>query len=190
MRPVDHHIRSTVSESLKVRIDWIGEDGFDFDEPLQAAWLDRTLGSDSPYRADGDGRLTLHLMRAEQVVHVRGRVLVSLKAECVRCLGPAPLALDLPIEVALFPRGEEPEAAIDGEVANEDLGVSSYDEEEIDFASLVHDEVFLELPMNPVCTEKCAGLCPQCGTNLNEGRCSCVSEIDPRWQGLRGIKVD
>ena len=92
--------------------------------------------------------------------------------------------------LALFPRGEEPPAASDGEVADDDMGVGMYEGEEIDLAGLVRDEVFLELPMNLVCVDSCAGLCPQCGANLNEGRCTCVPEFDPRWQALRGLMLD
>jgi len=190
MRPSDHHIRSVEPKELKLHVESIGDLGYDLDEPLHAEWLAHTLGVESPYRPVGDGRLTLHLTRLDKVVHVRGRVRVALVSDCVRCLVPAKVELELPIEVALFPRGHEPAAAPDGEVASEDLGVSTYEQEEIDFASLVHDEVFLELPMNPVCNEQCSGLCPQCGVNLNEERCTCVAQVDPRWQSLRSASVD
>ena len=54
----------------------------------------------------------------------------------------------------------------------------------IDLGLLVRDAVVLELPMAPLCREDCAGLCPQCGANRNDGACGCVAPRDPRWANL------
>jgi uncharacterized protein len=54
----------------------------------------------------------------------------------------------------------------------------------IDLGPMVRDAVVLELPMAPLCREDCAGLCPQCGADRNEGPCSCVAPPDPRWANL------
>jgi uncharacterized protein len=43
--------------------------------------------------------------------------------------------------------------------------------------------------MKPLCTTACKGLCPQCGTNLNTGRCDCTAKwIDPRLEALKNLK--
>ncbi len=180
---------SAGADVFSVRIDRIGEEGHHLDEVVTPAWLANTLGRNSPYRPGGEGRVHLDLHLVEDVVHVRGRVRVAVVAQCSRCLTEVPMALDTPVEVALFPRGAEPPAAPDGELGEEDLGVATYEEGEVDLASVVHDEVFLELPMNPLCDEQCKGLCPSCGINLNEGVCSCAPATDPRWQALAGIKL-
>jgi uncharacterized protein len=177
-------------ESMKLRLDRIGDEGYELDAPVAVAWLDQALGKGSPFKADGDGRLVVRLDKVEEVVHVRGRARLKLKSHCSRCLGDVSLALDAPIEVALFPRGSEPEAGPDGEVASEDMGVASYDHEEIDLGGIVHDEVFLELPMTPVCSDDCQGLCQQCGQNLNEKTCDCEPAADPRWSALQHIKLN
>ena len=54
----------------------------------------------------------------------------------------------------------------------------------LDLAPLVRDALVLELPMAPLCRDDCAGLCPQCGANRNEGQCGCVAPRDPRWANL------
>jgi uncharacterized protein len=187
MKP--RHAHSALSPDLKVRVDRIPEEGLELDEPMTAEWLNGTLGG-SPFRAARPGRLRLSLSLVERAVHVRGRASVSLEGPCVRCLGPVSLALDVPIEVVVFPSGAEPAAGPEGELQSDDMGVATYDEETIELAGLVRDEVFLELPMSPVCAESCAGLCPRCGTNLNETRCACAPEADPRWQALAGLKID
>jgi len=39
-----------------------------------------------------------------------------------------------------------------------------------------------------LCRPDCAGLCPECGQNLNEGVCDCARDtIDPRLAVLRSM---
>jgi uncharacterized protein len=50
---------------------------------------------------------------------------------------------------------------------------------------VLRQALLLSLPMQPLCKPDCAGLCPICGQDLNQGPCDCVSvEIDPRWEKL------
>ena len=174
---------------MRIPIDKIGSDGLDLDEVLDVPWLKQALGQGAPFAPAGRGRLTVHLDRIDDVVRLSGRARIELEAQCSRCLGPVPLAIDTPIEVALFPQGGEPGADGDGEVADEDLGVSTYEDDEIDLSAIVHDEVFLELPMSPICSESCEGLCPSCGKDLNTGPCGCVPQTDDRWQALKHIQL-
>lgn len=49
-------------------------------------------------------------------------------------------------------------------------------------------EIYLELPMKPLCLNDCRGLCPVCGVNLNKNSCSCDRDnIDPRWEKLKNL---
>jgi uncharacterized protein len=51
---------------------------------------------------------------------------------------------------------------------------------------LLREEAILAIPMGALCRPDCAGLCPQCGQNWNEGPCDCEQdEIDPRFAALR-----
>jgi len=58
----------------------------------------------------------------------------------------------------------------------------------VDLEPLVRDVVLLELPLAPLCAETCLGLCPQCGTNWNEGPCQCRPAADPRWSVLDELR--
>ena len=42
----------------------------------------------------------------------------------------------------------------------------------VDFETIIHDYLLMELPIRPVCKEDCKGLCDVCGINLNTGTCS------------------
>jgi len=72
-----------------------------------------------------------------------------------------------------------------------DYRVLSPSAEEIDITQEVIDALVLAVPTKRLCREKCLGLCSQCGANLNERSCSCVSEdTDPRWDALKGLRFD
>lgn len=53
-----------------------------------------------------------------------------------------------------------------------------------DLDPLVTEDIILSLPSKILCKQNCAGICTQCGKNLNEGPCSCEKESDPRWDVL------
>jgi uncharacterized protein len=55
----------------------------------------------------------------------------------------------------------------------------------IDMTEAVRQYILLTTPMKPLCREDCAGLCPVCGHNLNQGPCSCPPQgVDPHWAKL------
>lgn len=43
----------------------------------------------------------------------------------------------------------------------------------IDISKDIREEILLSYPLKPLCKEDCLGLCPKCGQNLNEKKCSC-----------------
>ncbi|MBQ9041224.1 MAG: DUF177 domain-containing protein [Eggerthellaceae bacterium] len=47
------------------------------------------------------------------------------------------------------------------------------DDHMLDLAPLLQAALVIDAPDMPLCREDCAGLCPQCGANLNEGDCGC-----------------
>lgn len=63
----------------------------------------------------------------------------------------------------------------------EEAGAFTIDERHIlDLTEAVRQYTLLAIPMKPLCREDCAGLCPICGHNLNEGRCDCPTlSTDP-----------
>jgi uncharacterized protein len=43
--------------------------------------------------------------------------------------------------------------------------------------------------MQPLCRPECRGLCPDCGSNLNLGPCSCpMKSAEPRWRALTELR--
>ena len=55
----------------------------------------------------------------------------------------------------------------------EENGSGWYRGNEVDLSGFVHELVCLALPVQPLCREECAGLCPRCGADRNAGACGC-----------------
>ena len=53
------------------------------------------------------------------------------------------------------------------------MEVSFYENSWISFYELLKEEILLSLPYKKLCKPDCKGLCPICGTNLNETVCKC-----------------
>jgi len=59
----------------------------------------------------------------------------------------------------------------------------------IDLTEAIRQYALLAVPMKPLCREDCAGLCQECGHNLNRGPCGClVPTADPRWSKLMNLR--
>lgn len=79
------------------------------------------------------------------------------------------------------------------QLANDDVDYDSYivlDNNILDVDSLVNEEIQLFLPHKMLCKEDCKGLCPKCGKNLNQGKCDCKKDVDPRMSVLLQLLDD
>jgi len=116
-----------------------------------------------------------------------GTVVTELELPCSRCLEPFRLPVAAPFDLRYLPASE---VSSDGEreVGDEDLETSYYENDAIDLNGLMREQFYLALPMKPLCQDDCRGLCPQCGTNLNTGNCSCAPVWeDPRLAALKNL---
>jgi uncharacterized protein len=116
-----------------------------------------------------------------------GTARTELEVDCGRCLEPFRIPFDGTFDLPYLP-----ESAATGEsereVSEDDLDTSFYRDDQIDLSEVLREQFYLALPMKPLCKETCAGLCPQCGTNLNAEMCSCVPQVeDPRLAPLKGL---
>jgi uncharacterized protein len=58
----------------------------------------------------------------------------------------------------------------------------------IDLEPALRDQVVLALPFTPLCSDDCAGLCPECGVRLDdEPDHKHEDAVDPRWSALGGL---
>ena len=109
-------------------------------------------------------------------VVVTGRVRAEWAGTCRRCLAPVGGPLDVAVR-----------ELYQVEPVSEDA--FPFDGEQLDLEPVLREALMLELPLSPLCRPDCAGLCPTCGINRNEGHCECApAVVDPRWDGLDELK--
>ncbi len=112
---------------------------------------------------------------------MRLRFAAALEGPCFRCLEPATPRIEVDAREVHQPGGGEeltsPYVAGDGE--------------ELDLEHWARDALALSLPTTITCRPDCAGLCPECGANLNEdpGHAH-ETGPDPRWAKLSELKFD
>ena len=130
--------------------------------------------------------LSVHLdvQQAGPDVVVRGHVEGRFGMDCRRCLEPVTVGIDE--ELGLLYRAGE---TLDEDEPEDVLPLPKG--AELDLGDAVRELVLLGVPQYAYCREACQGLCPTCGTNLNESACDCASdELDERWAPLRQLKRD
>lgn len=110
---------------------------------------------------------------------LRLRFEASLTGPCMRCLA-----------------GAQPSFAVDAREIDAPGGgdelSSPYvdDGEELDLQSWARDALALALPAQIVCRDDCAGLCPECGKDLNAEPHEHEKAPDPRWAALRDLRLE
>lgn len=128
--------------------------------------------------------LDLRLEAVMDGVLVTGEAHADLEGECVRCLEPVSDEVDVTFqELYLY---EDTRDAATVEEGEED--VSLLDRDLLDLEPALRDAVVLALPFQPLCSDDCPGLCPDCGARLADDPEHHHDEpIDPRWAGLAGL---
>lgn len=124
---------------------------------------------------------------------VRGSFATKVRLECARCLNEYELAIDTPIEEELRLAGITPE--VDDEQEYEELLPEEqeplFEDNVLDLTDLLRQNILIAVPIKPVCSEQCKGLCPHCGKNLNEGTCGCRPDVEGSpFSGLASLLDD
>lgn len=118
-----------------------------------------------------------------------GSVKFTADFECSRCLDPYPFAATSSFHVRFQPRPVVSEESDEVEITQpEELDVEFYSERTVPLRDLAIEQVQLSIPMKPLCTENCLGLCPECGRNRNKEACTCAPATDERWGALADIR--
>ena len=133
------------------------------------------------------GKVAVHLTADRQSqggVRVWGELGVEMELTCARCLEV--LSRPLAAEFSQYYQSNA-HHSLTGEIAlqKKDLEVGFFTGDSIDVSDIVREQIFLSLPMKPLCREDCKGLCPACGRNRNRDRCRCGPLVsDPRLAPL------
>lgn len=129
-------------------------------------------------RLVGDIHVELHLTALNDGIDVEGTVSADWTTVCRRCLA----------EVSGTAVG-----TVDELYQIEPLDPDAYliEDGRLDLAPLVRETILLELDVERLCRDDCAGLCPVCGLDRNTTECSCDTTAgDGRWAALEGFVPD
>lgn len=157
--------------------------------------LDRTIPpADLPFtgeefRVVAPVHFEADIRKDHEKVRLVGRLRTTISVDCGRCLEAFDIPVDAPMDSLFLPMSANT-GEHEREVQEEDLGVSYYKDDVIDVSEVIREQLYLALPMKPLCREDCKGLCPVCGVNRNRETCDCQTEwVDPRMEPLRRLKT-
>lgn len=139
-----------------------------------------TLGEDF----DGDVAVEAVLDKSSTQILLTASITATARFTCDRCVSPFSQSLRSGYSMVYVSEGIETQHLDPAEVQVISAGLHM-----IDIAEDVRQTVLLSVPLKVLCKETCKGLCPLCGTNLNEQTCTCSdTEIDSRWEELRKLQ--
>lgn len=100
------------------------------------------------------------------ILSLTGRVSAEFEGACARCLTTVRKELDIPLAESFQPlRTADDSGDKDG---------YRYDGNQLDIGQAIRDNLLPDILQRLLCREDCRGLCPDCGTNLNEKDCGCA----------------
>jgi uncharacterized protein len=182
---------------MRIRIDDIKENGLTRDlceapETFPAlADLDDSAAIVDPLQ------IHLRAIRVSDFIEVEGSIKTRLRIACSRCLSEFETPLDVPFALTYtrnLPEIDTDAADEEGiEIDAESMGLIIFQGEEIDLREGIQEQVVMSLPLQPLCDTECRGLCPQCGIDLNKGKCNCNSnqpEFRNRFTALKDFKIE
>ncbi len=157
---------------------------FSFSDP--AVWEAPIREFGLPHRLDAEHglRADFSVVRQRRGVLVQGRLAGRVITPCDRCAEDAVVTVDSPFELY-------EDLPVPGEQSLKDELLRLRGKVlELDVGGMLWEQFVLAMPVKPLCSEDCRGLCPGCGRNLNTGSCVCgESDGDPRLAPLRGLRV-
>jgi uncharacterized protein len=157
------------------------------DRTYQPAAFDVSDGAAEGYRVVAPVHLVLDVHKDRDAFRVTGCVETRLELECGRCLERFEIPVDGTFELRYVSQSQNAGHG-EREIGEDDLTTAFYRDQTLDLGELMHEQLELALPMKPLCSNDCKGLCPECGANLNTTTCACAVQWQvPRLAALQGL---
>ena len=130
----------------------------------------------------------VEFLRTGSGILVTGRLHTEAIVTCSRCLHAARVPVNIALEEEFRPSIDLLTGATLQVEDGDDPATQTDAHHILDLTEVVRQGLLLAVPMSPVCNPQCRGLCPSCGTDLNECPCECQPEVsDPRLASLREL---
>lgn len=180
---------------MLIRVEDIKEDGLvlDWEEPAENFPALEELHEAGECVLPATLRVHLRALKVREMVEVEGTVETEARLACSRCLKeftePLSARFALTFTENLPEVGDEEEEEV--ELSAEEMGLTLFHGDEIDMRDAIAEQVIMAVPLRPLCSEGCKGLCQSCGADLNEGDCGCrPSSFNAKFDALKGFKAE
>ena len=136
--------------------------------------VDEFIGAEGNNHVQGE----VTLIHTNHSVLAQGSMTASVRDICSRCLEAVDFSVNFNIEDEYFPSID----IVSGLSLSTNPDSFTLDKNHVlDLSEALNQYMVSAMPMKLLCHPDCAGLCPSCGHNLNEGSCICPSQIkNPR----------
>ncbi|MBK6698092.1 MAG: DUF177 domain-containing protein [Myxococcales bacterium] len=178
------HARRAAEFSIPVAD--IDAGGKPFEFPIRPAWVRGALEDAESTTSGKPGSLAVRVSRSGHDIVVHGRLECELEAPCARCLKPTPFVVAETLSLLFMPAAElkKREMAAEAEMAPGDADTFPYQGETVVLDDVVRDELLLETPMIPLCSEDCPGIRPAEDGAAKPQEPSSGDKVDPRLAPL------
>jgi uncharacterized protein len=167
--------------------------------------LSEPLGVDLLAIKPGESiEVELCITSVDEGVLATGEITAVATGECGRCLDPITWPIDEAFTELFYyetaasraaEKGKKGAKSISKREEKKDIDLEA-DEltfmigDEIDLELPIRDAVILNLPVNPLCSDECPGLCQGCGEKwINLPADHAHNPEDPRWAALKGLNL-
>ncbi len=146
------------------------------------------LGGEAPVVDDVEG--SVNFLRIDEGLLVSVNLRLKLRQTCSRCLKPLETSAKVVFKEEYLPTVDVVTGAkLPATDASESFPIDH--RQTLDLTEAIRQYSLMVQPIQPLCQPGCAGLCPNCGADLNLGPCDCPkTEVDARWASLAGLAVE
>jgi uncharacterized protein len=140
--------------------------------------IDESLGTDNINSVKGE----VTLIRTNRGIMAKAEMTAGVTGICSRCLKPIDYKVNYDFNEECLPNMSTSEGLPSpGQTDN----ITIDENHMLDLSEVIRQYTLLAMPIKPLCRPDCAGICPSCGHNLNQGPCRCPSNVhDQRWSKL------
>ena len=140
--------------------------------------IDESLGTDDINSVKGE----VILIRTDRGIMAKAEITAGVTGICSRCLKPIDYEVNYDFNEECLPSVSTSEGLPSPDQAD---NINIDENHMLDLSEIIRQYTLLTMPIKPLCRPDCAGICPSCGHNLNQGPCQCPSHAhDQRWSKL------
>jgi uncharacterized metal-binding protein YceD (DUF177 family) len=172
--------------------DWVLRTVEETDESAEDLQVTQQMTHPTPHLPKRPIDVSFNLRKVDEVFIVTGQIKTSIKLLCSRCASlyalhcshcfsslfcqdPTLAGIDLKQTKQIHGHSRHAHEEEDKSLgALQDVDITHITTDCIDLAEILKEQLHLQIPFQPLCKENCKGICLNCGTDFNLGKCACA----------------